>query len=506
MAVKLIEHCAAVKRFLDGVSDPALADKARHGQLGVLLQLFKTTPMRFQEATEAQRLLQEMRWQPDDLSLLTNALMDALPALTDKVSSGSSSSNSRRSLQDYTALASYFTHAQWVSLANTETPASQNMHMILEHAIKLGLACPSEGTMQHIGSLYVSLCEPNANSPAMKHEVFKALKAQLKRTHARMAVSGPWVQSLPNDPAICQQLFPQWWQLCFGEGEGPVPCQVSQAGLQHEAASIPMRCTRLDAKGGDCLARQNVTRAPQQNIMLQQHQVGGLEMFAQTMMQTMTQMADMQRMTLQFLQANGSAAALRAPEPVIPELVETPRRALSVPALADLKSPMSRAPSMLALELQAKPSGIKRLSVMESTAMVTEAIAPKGEKRAKTSSCPVEEADDPDDKPDGDADDAADDAPVAKRRPKVTTAEAPKKKPSPAKAKGKATGRVQLSKCEKKPTWGNKKSRSQIMCRGKDGTCTGIKYGGSGMPTEAKAIQMAKKWLAEQVKGTQWDV
>ena len=75
----------------------------------------------------------------------------------------------------------------------------------------------------------------------------------------------------------------------------------------------------------------------------------------------------------------------------------------------------------------------------------------------------------------------------AKAKAEAKTAKVKEQAKAPATAAAKATGQ---------PRWAWERSRSQIMCRNRDGSCRGIKYDKGG---EKAAEQKANRWLSEAV-------
>ena len=397
-------HVAAIQQFLQGCSGD-MADKARGMQLGSLTALFKSTPVTITQATELHVMLGSMGWSETDMSSMTSVLLDSsMGAPSSSSSSAVVMTNARRQLQDYTHFAHYLQESDWVIMADIAVAPARKMDHLLQHAINLGMVCPSEASVQVISAMYLMMCEDAAMAAAMRLETLKAVKSQHKRLAARSNVEGVWVQQLPIDPAMFKQTYPTWWLAAFGEHGSVVASRLLHSELQSVVVSIPMRSSRSDSRVDTYNAQPMMVaraqlqyaqphdmhghlmhtphRHQQPHIVQHGAQMGGqMEAFAQSMMQSMTNMTNMQQLTLQFLTKAMEQPAVKAVAADVPAMVRLPPQPARPTqlALGDVAVPDTpRAPVVVdAANVADKvPAGKKpRLSVMEATSHVMETIS-----------------------------------------------------------------------------------------------------------------------------------
>ena len=495
MAAKLIAHCNAVKNFLQTVGFTSeAANLARSAQRESLVALIKQTSMSFDDATSLQTVLQGMQWEDADMQSLNAALLSSMPLGN---SSGAALANSRRQMQDFTGVLNYFTAALWECFCDAGVDGGSKMQKMLTHCINLGMACPSETTMQHLAGVYINACEQQAIGPAMRLEIVKAMKSNHRRLMGKMTLPGGWVQKLPTDPQIFRTQHPDWYERAFKHAP-PVSSLIPVENLQAQLVSIPMRSSRLDVKVPSMARSMSSQQLSLMPPAPQQPQSQMLEAFAQTMLQTMQQMAQMQQMTLQQIsqltQGRPSERRLEFSAAAIPAARQLALPA-ALPAALPPALPSALPAAHLALPDEKFSTPMQRVrmsdceasnqskkpkqSVQDVAELVRQAV---GQRKIKSTSEQEE-------------DDLAKEEAVGQSHQVLAKA---KSKSACKQKQKKAADHVK----SKPPTIAWEKTRSQVMCRtGRAGAgqCHAIKYG-TGVCSEKQAWAKAEKWLKQERK------
>lgn len=308
--IQLLERIRAVQDFLaSAVAAPAALQKAKAVQFQGLVDAIGKVHLTLPQAMDANNTFSTACWSPDEISALTSAVLDRcsdVPAV--ETAAG------RRPLQDYTAIAGYIRSEQWDSLQGDALSSSEKMTLLVNVAVNLGLRLPTEQSTQAMTALFLLVGEKNHASltPAVKHNIFKSTKGQLKNA-TNQAPAVPHILRLPASPADLQTSFPAIWSQAFGTSL-PEPARISTADLMTCMASIPMRTSRAD-----CQSRQAASVAPAP-FQLDAGLLPQAQLFANGVMQ------QLQQMQLQI--QNLSRPQLQQAQPVLqfgtPALENTP--------------------------------------------------------------------------------------------------------------------------------------------------------------------------------------
>ena len=95
-----------------------------------------------EELAELQVLASQTQWADGDLVHVLQAL-----------SSTTSQQAARRSMQDFSAIADYFTASEWAVLDDPELGMCIKRDVILQRATNLGCRCPTEGSTKYMSSM-----------------------------------------------------------------------------------------------------------------------------------------------------------------------------------------------------------------------------------------------------------------------------------------------------------------------------------------------------------------
>ena len=86
----------------------------------------------------------------------------------------------RSKMQDFRAFPEYLTGEMWQALTTERTTAQARIDLLLGHAAKLQLRCPSEATFQRIGAVFLTCSEGHdrafALSPHLRYNSLQNLK------------------------------------------------------------------------------------------------------------------------------------------------------------------------------------------------------------------------------------------------------------------------------------------------------------------------------------------
>jgi len=407
----------------------------------------------------------------EDRSLVLEALSAAFPE------------RHRSQMQDFEAVLNYLPTKLWSTLKG-DGDLLVKVRALLDHCVALGLRHPTEPTMATLTSLLL-VCHEGVEAgrslqPGYLRDALLRVKGAFKQRVRDVAALEVFTQ-LPPDVAEFQRDCPRLFSRAFAEGP-PLPCQAHIVDVTLVRSGIAMRRSK---------AGSSLVLAPPQHAATQPAAM------MQTFMQQMAQMFFQQNPVAPAMRL-GNGAALRLVSEAMPARAPAaPLELLAPPALL-APPPLTPASPALAPETTEAPSDEARvqtldvtpvstpkrkLSVDDAARAVMGALAAKAGKRA-----------------------------AAETSAGATSAEKKAKSASPghksakgAEAKsGHKTAKVvekhTEKKSEKKPSWSNEKSRSQIMFR--TGRCgpgqtAALKY--SDKKTEAAAIKKAKDMVAAEL-------
>ena len=205
-----------------------------------LEQCISSTTLTMSMAARVNSKLRDMPWNEHQLNRLLAAVAASIS--TDVEVAGGAG---RRKLQDYTAIANCLSDSMWSEVSCVRTHQSRILSIVLQHAVKLGLRCPSEPTIAFLTAMVIFPAE--GMMPAVKHTAFKAVKAQLKGlihdSYRPDVDDRPFLLALPAVPSDIPSV---WYKAAFGDGL-PVPCKYDLLQLKALAASIPLRSSNKAA-------------------------------------------------------------------------------------------------------------------------------------------------------------------------------------------------------------------------------------------------------------------
>jgi hypothetical protein len=512
---QVLDRLVAVQTFLGSSTKLGVAafQSAKIAQHKALLALIRETPLCLATATATNKAFDQELWTEDELILLTTAVMNRVTTSTIALPI---TQGLRRGLQNYTAVANYFTEQQWVALRNAQVSDGAKMQMVVDHLVAMGLRCPTENTVQAATCLYLLVADPEkarTMHSSMKLFTFQAMKGKLKKQALQAIPSdAEYIMHLPMDPADCKATYPAVWAAAFKVEECPIMCPISAVDLSHGALSIPMRVTRhVDAARMPVQVELPLSQATQQ--------------MATNMMMQMQNMQKVQDMTLQFLHnmSRGTphlAIELPLPSPTVDVGLQLALPPPSTPAamrrlgsrVGSIGSSVSTNDSQLEAEVEAEvaptgplptevplqtepPKGKKR-SVEDSTAIILSAMQLKTEAKAKSKAAakPVAKC-----KAKAKAKGKA--KPVSASTPAKTKTEAGAASTIKAEPSAKKTKTETDAGPRKMPHYGIERTRDQVLCR------TGLKGPGEtkaftfkASGGEAKAVAKAKIWVAAETK------
>ena len=510
---QLLDRLVAVQTFLGSSTKLGVAafQSAKIAQHKALLALIRETPLCLATATATNKAFDQELWTEDELILLTTAVMQRVTMSTIALPI---TQGLRRGMQNYTAVANYFTEHQWFALRNAQVSDGAKMQMVVDHLVAMGLRCPTESTVQAATCLYLLVADPekaHTMHPSMKLFTFQAMKSKLKKQGSQAIPSdAEYITHLPMDPAECKASYPAVWAAAFKVEECPTMCPISAADLSHGALSIPMRVTRhADAARMPVQVELPLSQATQQ--------------MATNMMMQMQNMQKVQDMTLQFLHNMSRGTPHLAIELPLPSATVDVGLQLALPSTpAAMRRLGSRVDSVISsvstndsqrgaefeaevaptgplpteVPLQTEPPKGKKRSVEDSTAIILSAMQVKIEAKAKSKAAakPVAKC-----KAKAKAKGKAKPVPAstpAKTKTVAGTASTIKAEPSAKKTKTETDAGPR-----KMPHYGIERTRDQVLCR------TGLKGPGEtkaftfkASGGEAKAVANAKIWVAAEMK------
>jgi hypothetical protein len=238
MADALASHCEAVRAFVEQLGDTSGARKILVAQKKHIEQRLEQIPLTVQDAGRILRSLEGIPW-PDG----------AREALTSLIAERSMSPQilpcaGRSKMQDFRAFTEYLTGEMWEALAKERTTAQARIDLLLGHAAKLQLRCPSEATFQRLAAVFLTCSEGHdrafAMSPHLRYNSLQHLKSCFKALPKEPLQAT--ILALPQDPAQFMSDNPGLAVKVFG-GREPVPYPFKRIELDALARAIPMRST-----------------------------------------------------------------------------------------------------------------------------------------------------------------------------------------------------------------------------------------------------------------------
>lgn len=232
---KAILHLDGLKRYFDVLqqTSPERLSAARKEHFDPLKALLSNAAFSLVEASEVLEKLNVLGWTGAEKAELAGLVRTSLP---EQVSVGNAA---RRGLQDYTNLHLYLKQDMWDYLASGASFESK-VGVVIEHAVNLGLRCPSEPTVQRVLALSIMSDAARSLQPGVLHELFKNVKSRLKASCSKGPRNEyPHILQLPAD---WKDLSEEWRSLAL-QNEAPAPCAISRGELASLSSKIPLRST-----------------------------------------------------------------------------------------------------------------------------------------------------------------------------------------------------------------------------------------------------------------------
>ena len=378
--------------------------------------------------------------------------------------------------------------------------------------MKLGCRCPSEHTLQHMTSLLLVLCEPADRlsflTAAQKSDMMAHVRADFKRWARRADKPVEHLEKLPATMKTLRELFPSMVEHAYLPGEAPIACVVD-IKLVH-SLSVSYRC-----RGGNIRAPSAMVPTLQLGGQGQQQGFGQLERFAMMMMDNMTRLQASHYQLHSCLQGSGgsSLASLAQRSGFMNGNLQTALQQSAAATAAVLGQPQVAVPAWPRTTSRSLHCTMPLLA--PTTALL--AATPRPEPRPR-----VEEVVGEDAVLDGEeleqlakephvSEDAI--ASTSRLLELIDDRDAEKRAMGKAKAKGKSKGKTTakgsrltlVDKVGKRPCYRVERSRNQVLCRtGLGGPNSTFKFAygpkHATCKTEAAAIRLAKKWVADELK------
>ena len=236
-ADKIVAHVEAVASFVEQLSrNKASAAKVLEAQCQAMTTMLSGATLTVAEASAVAAAIHKVPWSEADRSMLLGLVVDR--------SAGTSAAAFRSQLQDFAAISSYLSSAEWGTLLAERTPAAQKLNDLVAIAVRLQLRHPSEGTYQVLTAMFL-MCSEGSFSKAMNlspqvklsslQHVKKVFKAAPKPPASEM------VDKLPLCPGELRKKRPALYKVAFASD--PVQCPLCQAELEALTNAIPMRTT-----------------------------------------------------------------------------------------------------------------------------------------------------------------------------------------------------------------------------------------------------------------------
>jgi len=242
---------------------PQQVAQAHADQMPVLRTLLESSTFSMEDAAAAVEKLSTM-----GLSEANAVELTGLVRIKPLVGAGAASV-SRRAMQNYTNLHLYLTQAMWDLLLSDEG-AESKAHALTDHALNLGLRCPTEPTMQHVVAL-ANFSDKSFHSlmPSILHEAFKSMKMRIKAAcNKAIKLDYPHSTTLPVN---WKEHNSDWLNRAF-VGDAPVPSKIPHSELAAIVAKIPLRSSKVSVYSRSSTQSLGLLFDPQSCVaMMTQH-------------------------------------------------------------------------------------------------------------------------------------------------------------------------------------------------------------------------------------------
>ena len=179
----------------------------------------------------------------DQSNLSTDAKTTLKTAVANKTQSGAEAK--RRSMQDFSLLPFYLTSKLWQYVMDDSTDRKHVLQLICEHALTLGLRCPTEGCIAVIVALAYRK-QLLGMSSKDKHTLLCSHKLAVKRVLGNSVDGSIYLESLPQ---VWSEVPSDLLKQAFPEEEKPAEPLVPVQDLLALAQSIPLRSSNADLTG-----------------------------------------------------------------------------------------------------------------------------------------------------------------------------------------------------------------------------------------------------------------
>ena len=179
----------------------------------------------------------------DQANLSTESQTKLKTAVANKTQSAAETR--RRSMQDFTLLPFFLTAKLWRYVMDDCTDRKHVLQLICEHALLLGLRCPTEGTIATILCLAYRK-QLLGMSSKDKHTLLCSNKLVVKRVLGNVADGSIFLEALPQ---VWSELPRDLLKQAFPEEEKPAEALLPVQDLLALAQSIPLRISNADLTG-----------------------------------------------------------------------------------------------------------------------------------------------------------------------------------------------------------------------------------------------------------------
>ena len=230
----LLVELFGVQKLLDSVQKSASRDVIAQAQEARIIAIVRKTKLTSEECSEAIQMAEKI-W-PNNTTVIEH-LCGAV---------GDATSKGRPPLQNFAALAEYYTESQWKKMRSS---GSCILSVLLGQASRLGLKYPSETTWQIICALYL-LCQGDEGamctmSPEEKNKILQFVKKQGRK----LLVGTVIMEDLPDhpdelklrSPAVFLKVFPteQPTPNPFGIALGMLVPTIKMRNVQSKSHTWP---------------------------------------------------------------------------------------------------------------------------------------------------------------------------------------------------------------------------------------------------------------------------
>ena len=126
----------------------------------------------------------------------------------------------RRAQQNFTTLVQYGTEAFWHDFTSIHASPAAKLHVLLEHAAKVGLRCPSEPTIKMLTSMWLVAAHSRSELQSFDRVTKMTFKDHVKDSFDsyRRRLSAPlaYVEVLPEDVATYMREYGGMWKAVLG--------------------------------------------------------------------------------------------------------------------------------------------------------------------------------------------------------------------------------------------------------------------------------------------------